>query len=1767
MKKQKFINFILVFVLLFTYFSPFFEIFDIKAEEQIIEEVSKEKYTLGGIELDENYVIHLKPQETATVTLETEEDYYIQGCEANDNVVLHTNIKDEKSCELIVQDYGKVLVTLYISNSDGSSVVKEYFYVDVELDKYMENVLAKIPDKIENYDEYSNFQVYGMGYNIEGGECKGNVCTYDFILSYYYPVIENLGNHVSPYTKSKKFVFDNNARKGIPNEINLDKGDKGKINLYNMTDSYDDFIWVSENNDVATIDQDGNYEAVGAGKTNFKFYNKKTFEYINSKVTVIESKFKSINELKNELDNSEITIDINHKNNIYYYYYNEDNKQYVISNYIRSLFDEKMALDLYYFNTIQNLNCDENGCDFTLEYNDRKDNYTNKEINIENLKINYTGIYIKPFEQINLNTEFTIDYISYLPENTEYTIVYDEEYLTKLENGNYLARKSGTTEVTVLAPGYSDTISLDISYSDVVLSEFSDYFLNLSEVELPYSELSFQTQSDLKVLEELIRVKIINDYPNQSIKDKLTAEVNCLSNNSCYIKMYNDKNNSLIGNEWTRNLISVEYTSADSNTAEEIKNLDELLNNTLLVNLDDTIKIENTCLGNSECFYNKLKDYTNLDEIESKYNFDMSYTPINTFEFKKLINGGINYLVKISKNNNLLYTKKITINSNHIVNMGSKLNKNEKSKYLKEYVDSILNSDTTNTLKYDNVYEVTNGISKFNLILDQKEYVMLEGITVTDKNFELKIGESKKLKYEYYPFNATIGELEFKIEDESIATVDENGVVTAKSKGYTFMDCVIGYSTNRVLIVVDMSIKEVLNKYLPKIANHQIVDYSMIRNHSDSLESAIATTAVNDFYTYNSWLPFEVDVKTENGKVYAAVKYDTTNYMYDYVLSDYKEITYDLVGISLEKSRYELSTNSKVDTKLFFTEGDNNNLYFSYTNEGIVELGKDGTLTALKPGVTSVFITDKYNKYFNYIDVVVDKDKCFDYIVEELNQNPIQIKGSSNSFNYSNGNFQDAAFSEFENKYRMYLPNSSIGIDCNENTSRCTYTIYKQDSTEVERNIVFNVEKVGIFLDQKTLEINLNDSIDIKYTQLKDTSNVKVTSLNPDVCEIRNGKIIGTGVGFCTVKYKSDNYFNYQHIIVSKDKILNGYQELLNTLDEPIEVPLLNFDIKNAKVSEDMMRYLEVELYQATIKNKIESIIGKGSNYYLWPNFSSLNDLSRVQIELSPYFNFQDHKNEYYYSNNELSNESIKKYVSIIPTNIESKSLELGSKLIKNVKSKYELDLVQYLKYRLSGDTYGLFEYSEFYENLMKECPTCTYGSVSGGYGGGSDGVVNEGGNFVIFKDGAPIMVFETGITASIDVLQDIEIFSEEDYINLLKKIIKDAYIKASKAVTPVATFSSVSYRATTLSDDINVEIEKSFDSMSKQLVYDVTVEDIKFKAPVKTKVTGDLNYTYSVTSITPDKSEITLNKGTEATINYTIAPSNATNKEVIFKSSDENIVKVDSKGKISAIGAGEAYITITSKDENVSTKIKVIVKEIKVEKIVLDKNEIILDQGTNRVIGYSIVPDNATNKEVIFKSSNENIVKVDSKGNISTIKSGTAYITITSKDKNASTKIKVIVKEIKVEKIVLDKDEITLDQGTNRVIGYSIVPDNATSKEVIFKSSDENIVKVDSKGNISAIKSGTAYITIISKDKNVITKVKVIVKQKEVVDIEVKLGDINCDGKINMTDIIRLRKYFAGKETLNNQSLKNADINKDGKVNMTDIIKLRKYLAGKEKI
>ena len=233
-----------------------------------------------------------------------------------------------------------------------------------------------------------------------------------------------------------------------------------------------------------------------------------------------------------------------------------------------------------------------------------------------------------------------------------------------------------------------------------------------------------------------------------------------------------------------------------------------------------------------------------------------------------------------------------------------------------------------------------------------------------------------------------------------------------------------------------------------------------------------------------------------------------------------------------------------------------------------------------------------------------------------------------------------------------------------------------------------------------------------------------------------------------------------------------------------------------------------------------------------------------------------------------------------------------------------------------------------------------------------------------------------------------------------------------------------------------------------------------------------------------------------------TVLPNNAYNKSVTWKSSNSKIATVDKNGKVKALKVGNAIITATSTDgSNVSAQCKIKVVQ-RVTKIKLNKSIINLSKkGKTAKLKATVLPNNAYNKSVTWKSNNTKVVTVDKNGKIkATTNKGTTYVNAIAKDgRKIRTRILVVVGK-KVKKITLNKTSVTLNRGAkNRTyqLKKSIKNKNATYKAVAWKTSNKNVATVDNNGKVTVLKKGTVTITAKAKDgSNKSAKCKFTVKQ-----------------------------------------------------------------------
>ncbi len=234
-------------------------------------------------------------------------------------------------------------------------------------------------------------------------------------------------------------------------------------------------------------------------------------------------------------------------------------------------------------------------------------------------------------------------------------------------------------------------------------------------------------------------------------------------------------------------------------------------------------------------------------------------------------------------------------------------------------------------------------------------------------------------------------------------------------------------------------------------------------------------------------------------------------------------------------------------------------------------------------------------------------------------------------------------------------------------------------------------------------------------------------------------------------------------------------------------------------------------------------------------------------------------------------------------------------------------------------------------------------------------------------------------------------------------------------------------------------------------------------------------------TGISLDKSAFTLTKGTQGNLAATITPEDATDKAVEWTSSDESIATVDSDGKITALSVGAAVITAKSHDGGFTAECTVSVA-IPVTGVSINKTELTLIKGSNDTLIANISPDDATDKALVWSSSDTNVLTVNADGRITAIAGGTATIKVTTHDGGFSASCSVTV-TVPVTGVSLNKTSLDISAGNTDSIDAIISPEDATNKVVSWSSSNTAVATVDDTGNITAVSSGIAVITVTTHD------------------------------------------------------------------------------------
>ena len=243
---------------------------------------------------------------------------------------------------------------------------------------------------------------------------------------------------------------------------------------------------------------------------------------------------------------------------------------------------------------------------------------------------------------------------------------------------------------------------------------------------------------------------------------------------------------------------------------------------------------------------------------------------------------------------------------------------------------------------------------------------------------------------------------------------------------------------------------------------------------------------------------------------------------------------------------------------------------------------------------------------------------------------------------------------------------------------------------------------------------------------------------------------------------------------------------------------------------------------------------------------------------------------------------------------------------------------------------------------------------------------------------------------------------------------------------------------------------------------------------------------TVGVSGVSLNKTSLNLLEGGSETLTATVAPDNATNKSVSWKSSDNGVATVDNSGKVTAVKAGSATITVTTSDgsKTATCSVTVTAKTISVTGISLVKTTLELTEGAEGMLKATITPSDATNQVVTWSTSDNNIAKV-SDGKVTAVKAGEATITVTTSDGGKTATCKVTVKAVALEGLSVNPATLEIVEGETKQLEVKFNPESYADKSVNWASDNKSVATVDENGLVKAVKPGECKIYVESaKDK-----------------------------------------------------------------------------------
>lgn len=1001
-------------------------------------------------------------------------------------------------------------------------------------------------------------------------------------------------------------------------------------------------------------------------------------------------------------------------------------------------------------------------------------------------------------------------------------------------------------------------------------------------------------------------------------------------------------------------------------------------------------------------------------------------------------------------------------------------------------------------------------------------YVAVTGVTISTSSVTVPKGENRTVTAVIKPADAANTDLTWTSSNESVATVNGSGVVTGKAKG----------TTTITVQTEDGGFRDTCTVEVVQLVSSVSLESTSISLDAGKKKTLVATVSPTSASNKNvSWKSSDKSVAKVSSKgVVTAVSVGTavitvTSKDGNASTTCRVTVTQPATGISLNKSKVNVDVGTTYTLKATIKPDNATSQYVAWTssNQKVATVTSKGVVKGLKTGKTTITAATANGEY---------KATCVVTVIKPVTS--VSLDKSSLTINVgktstltptvkpSSASIKTVTYSSSDNDVATV---SSKGVVTAKGPGYATITVKTKDNSKTDTCRVLVIQPVSsVKLNKTSGTLEIGKTYTLKATvKPSDASNqsVKWSTSNKKVATVSSsGKVTAVGNGTATITVKTvdgSKTATFKVTVITKvtGLKLNKSSALLylgNTLTLKATVSpstatdktvkWYTSDSKIAKVSQSgvvtpvkagtvkitaktadggFKKTCTVTVERAATKvtlNKTSLTLNVGKSYTLKGTISP-SDTTTKTLTWST-------------SNSDVVTVTEKGVIKAVGKGEATITVKTsnGKKVTCKVTVKQPVTSV---KLSATSITVYMGETASFKASAR---PTnandrkLTYK------------IANE--KVVTLKSGVltPKKVGKTTITvtASNGVTAKCTV-TVKQHVESLKLNKSSVTLVRGKTYTLVPTISpsnaseqGVTY--TSSNEAVATVSSKGVITAVKGGTATITVKSKENNKTAKCKVTVN----EPVTGVTLSKAEDTLFVGAKLTLKATVAPEDAYNKAVKWYTSDKTVASVDQNGKVTAVAPGTATITVKTTDGSFKATCKVTVLR-KAEKVELSHSSIVINKGTTFTLTEKVLPEDSHNKNVTWKSSDENIAVVNN-GTVSGINRGEAVITVTTEDGSFTAECKVKVNE-PVTSVKLNKNELTLHNGETETLTATVLPADADNRTVIWSTSDEKVVSVKG-GKITALTKGTAIVTVKTEDGGLLDMCNVTVLQN-VTEIKVK--------------------------------------------------------------